>query len=150
MHETELRSLLESVATDASYTYRQQIASGYKPDVVVRDTDGRLSAIIECETTTSRKAFLGDLLKAEKYASDDGVHPTLLIVLQEKENTTVEQIANHISNYSTWLAGLEGGTLQLRNVLVISDHDFRLAMRRSASIDPEQFRQYCHVCKTEN
>src|SRR3546814_19864403 len=73
----------------------REVAPGYKPDVTVRDASGALACILEAEQKTDRKAFLGDLIKAEMYAEQEGANPTLLIVMQPQPNTTTEQIANH-------------------------------------------------------
>src|SRR3546814_8492579 len=63
--------------------------------ISVRDASGALAFILEAEQKTYRKAFLGDLIKAEMYAEQEGANPTLLIVMQPQPNTTTEQIANH-------------------------------------------------------
>ncbi|RQT56433.1 hypothetical protein DF043_23555 [Burkholderia cepacia] len=103
------------------------VSTGYKPDVTVQDTDGKLRFILESEQKTDRKTFLGALIKAEMYAEQQDAHPGLVIVMQPASNTTTRQIANHLRPYKEWLTKIKGGSLSLAVVHVMSDVDYRLA-----------------------
>lgn len=113
---------------------------GYKPDLTVTDTKGQLVFIVECEQKTDRKAFLGALVKAEKYADGCQARPVLVIVMQVLGNTTLKQIADHLSPYKAWLAGIEGGALHLSDILVISDKQYQQSVEANEVIASQQFR----------
>lgn len=82
----------------------QEIDTGYKPDVVLRN-GGDEYIIIESETGTNRKAFLGNMMKAAKYLS--GTRSGIaVLVIKEHSNTTVEQIYRHLIPYFKWIMPL--------------------------------------------
>ncbi len=60
---------------------------------------------MECDTGTSRKGYLGAMLKAARFLSNEkkGV---LVLVIKEKPNTKVKQIAEHLQEYLVWLQPL--------------------------------------------
>src|SRR3546814_1446041 len=103
MKDAEFKMLNHPISADWIASRGREVAPGYKPDVTVRDASGALAFILEAEQKTDRKAFLGDLIKAEMYAEQEGANPTLLIVMQPQPNTTTEQIANHLRPYGAWL-----------------------------------------------
>ncbi len=107
------------------------VCKGYKPDLTVCNSDNQLAFIFECEQKTDRKAFLGSLVKAEKYAEDCAAHPILIIVMQEFDNTTVQQIAGNLRPYASWLARLKGGKLNLADILLISDREYLCSLKAS-------------------
>lgn len=80
-----------------------QLAKGYKPDTVLQKQNEYI--IMECDTGTSRKGYLGAMLKAARFLSNEkkGI---LILVIKEKPNTTVKQIANHLWEYLAWLKPL--------------------------------------------
>lgn len=118
----------------------EEVAAGYKPDLTVSSSDNQLAFIVECETKTDRKAFLGNLVKAEKYAEDCGAHPVLVIVMKESPNTTVRQIANHLTPYAVWLARLKGGKLNLADILLISDQEYQRSVEANELLGSQGFR----------
>lgn len=77
-----------------------QIAKGYKPDVVLQN--GNEYIIMECDTGTSRKGYLGGMIKAAKFLTDKkkGI---LVYVIKEKRNTTTNQISEHLKDYFYWI-----------------------------------------------
>ncbi len=116
-----------------------EVTKGYKPDITVASSDNQLSFIIECEQKTDRKAFLGNLVKAEKHAEDCGAHPVLIIVMQEFYNTTVQQIAGNLTPYAVWLARLKGGKLNLADILLISDQEYQRSVEANELLGSQSF-----------
>ncbi|WP_028214608.1 hypothetical protein [Paraburkholderia mimosarum] len=121
------------------------VATGYKPDVTVRDTGGKLRFILESEHKTDRKAFLGALVKAERYAEEQDASPELVIVMQPASNTTTRQIADHLRPYKEWLTKIKGGNLSLTVIHVMSDVDYRLAASSGDVIGSAAFKLRGHV-----
>jgi hypothetical protein len=81
----------------------QEIDKGYKPDVVLKNEDGYI--IMECDTSTTRKGYIGGMVKAAKYLSGDkkGI---AVFVIKEKANTKVRQIYAHLIPYFEWIMPL--------------------------------------------
>jgi len=134
------KSLLHCLGTHRIASRGNVVARGYKPDLTVSSPDNQLAFIIECEQKTDRKAFLGNLVKAEKYAEDCGAHPVLVIVMQEFSNTTVHQIADHLTPYAVWLARLKGGKLNLSDILLISDQEYQRSLEANELLGSQGFR----------
>ncbi|RTL60004.1 MAG: hypothetical protein EKK37_03935 [Sphingobacteriales bacterium] len=80
-----------------------QLTKGYKPDTVLQK--GNEYIIMECDTGTSRKGYLGAMLKAARFLTDEK-NGILILVIKEKPNTTVKQIAEHLREYLAWLKPL--------------------------------------------
>ena len=114
---------------------------GYKPDVLVADSTGLVRFILESENKTDRKAFLGDLLKAEMYAEQSVCTPELIIVMTPSSNTTVRHIAKQLHVYAAWLAEKKNGSLSLSAVQVISDTDYEDAIAKNELISSSSFRK---------
>lgn len=126
-----------------------EVAPGYKPDLTIVNPAGQLTFIVECEQKTDRKAFLGDLIKAEKYAEDCKASPSLIIVMQPAYNTTVNQIAKHLKPYATWLDRLKPQGLNLAEVLVISDDQYLSSMQGNEILGSTAFRARSRVVKSQ-
>lgn len=123
----------------------QAIAQGYKPDITVYDQNGSLRYILESEQKTDRKAFLGDLIKAEMHAENISARPELIIVMQVSSNTTAQQIANHIRPYAQWLAAKNGGALNLSSIQVVSDSEYESAILAGETLGSVQFKRRGHI-----
>src|SRR3546814_18158947 len=95
MKDSEFKMLNHPISADWIASRGREVAPGYKPDVTVRDASGALAFILEAEQKTDRKEFLGDLIKAEMYAEQEGAKTTLLTVMQPQPKTKTEQIPNH-------------------------------------------------------
>jgi hypothetical protein len=80
-----------------------QLTKGYKPDTVLQK--GNDYIIMECDTGTSRKGYLGALMKAARFLTKE-MNGVLILVIKEKPNTTVKQIAEHLREYLKWLKPL--------------------------------------------
>ncbi len=95
----------------------QQLDDGYKPDVVLNK--GSEYVILESEHGSSRKHFLGGLMKAAKYLSGSRTG-ILVFVIKIKENTNESQISDHLAQYLHWIKSLTN----LKEVYVISDANY--------------------------
>lgn len=103
MKDKLFKNLLHSAEGYTVLNSGGQLTKGYKPDTVLQNKNEYI--IMECDTGTSRKGYLGAMLKAAKYLTNerDGV---LILVIKEKPNTTVKQIAEHLREYLAWLKPL--------------------------------------------
>lgn len=110
---------------DAPHIYRdytmlkdgQELTAGYKPDYVLASAKDYV--ILESERNTSRKGFVGGMIKAAKFLQTPK-SGFLVYVIQEKDNTTVSQIASHLVAYFNWIKPLTN----LRKVYVISVDEY--------------------------
>lgn len=141
MKDSDFKALQHCVGANRIASRGTEVAAGYKPDITVNDANGRLVFILESEQKTDRKAFLGDLVKAEKYAEERQARPTLVVVMQCFDNTTVQQIADHLRPYANWLARRNGGALTLAKVLVISDDEYLKSVQANEPLASGQFQK---------
>lgn len=96
----------------------------YRPDIAIKNSSGVIHLILESERKSERKAFIGTLVHAAKYASDCNTPITLVFIMKETGNqTTVAQVSANIRPYYEWLHTL-GATL-LKRVLFISDDEYK-------------------------
>lgn len=123
----------------------QEVSKGYRPDITVKDPSGLPVFILESEQKTDRKAFLGDLVKAEMYSQKEKCTPELIIVMRVFNNTTTKQISEHIRHYSDWLAGKNGGTLNLSEIHVLSDTEYLAAISAAEVLGSTEFKKRGHV-----
>jgi len=126
-------------------TKGEELSQGYKPDLSVENSSRKVALICECEINTNRKAFLGDLFKAERYYDEEKLKGTLLIVLKEQDNTLVDQIAEHISPYLKWLKTTRLSRNGVEQVLIITDRDYQESNRKNETILSPEFKKRCKV-----
>lgn len=103
MKDKLFKNLLHSAEGYAIFNSGGQLTKGYKPDTVLKCGEDYI--IMECDTGTSRKGYLGAMLKAAKFLTNEksGI---LILIIKEKPNTTVKQIAGHLREYLAWLKPL--------------------------------------------
>src|SRR5258705_11773932 len=103
MHDALFKNLAHNAGGYQIISQGQQLDKGYKPDVVLKSQDEYI--IMECDTGTTRKGYIGGMVKAAKYLSGDkkGI---AVFVIQEKNNTTVKQIHLHLIPYFEWIKPL--------------------------------------------
>lgn len=103
MKDKVFKNLLHNAEGYSVLNSGGQLVKGYKPDTVLQK--GNEYIIMECDTGTSRKGYLGAMLKAARFLSNErkGI---LVLVIKEKSNTTVKQIAEHLREYLAWLKPL--------------------------------------------
>lgn len=109
----------------------QVIEPGYKPDFVLRKSNDYI--ILESENSSSRKTFVGGMMKAAHYLQDDRTGK-LIFVIVPKENTTASSIAKHLKPYLNWIAG----KTNLKDVFVIEANLYYTATRL-LSLDCKDF-----------
>lgn len=148
MNDAKFKALLHPTGNDRVVTRGEAVSAGYKPDITIRDVEERLTFILKCEQKTDRKAFLGALLKAELYAEQQCARPTLVIVMQPQGNTTTQQISNHIRPYIWWLAGKQGGRMNLACVHIMSDAEYETAIVEGEQLASTAFQQRGHLLRT--
>lgn len=145
MKDAEFKALNHPAGNNIIVTRGTAVAAGYKPDITITDTNGQLKYILESEQKTDRKAFLGDLLKAEMHAEQHSASPELVIVMQQFSNTTTKQIADHMSPYKQWLAQKNGGKLNISAIHVLSDVDYLQAIAAGENIGSQAFKKRGHL-----
>ncbi|RPE05802.1 hypothetical protein EGT74_25915 [Chitinophaga lutea] len=113
------------------FLYGQTIEAGYKPDYVLRKGDDFI--ILESENTSSRKTFIGGLIKAAHYLTGERTG-ILVFIMVPKNNTSTTSIAAQLKTYFSWIKDktnlrkvyviAAGQYYQSENVLKIEDADF--------------------------
>ncbi len=80
-----------------------QVAIGYKPDRIYNYNKHHW--IIEIESSTSRKGFIGGYVKAQKHiAGELSAEGSLMFIINEKnKNTRLESIHKQLLIYHNWL-----------------------------------------------
>lgn len=144
MKDKEFKVCKDQVGKSDKIATRKEVSKGYKPDVTVEDAEGNLLYILECEQKTDRKAFLGDFIKAERHAENKKQNPELIIVMQEFNNTTTQQIAAHLCPYIDWLKSKGGGKLSLSAVQVLSDKEYKQSIADGETLGSEAFKNRGH------
>lgn len=105
---------------------------GYRPDYVLRRDNEYI--ILESENSTSRKAFIGGMLKAAHFltGSNRGI---LIFVITPKKNTKVSSIAKQIKKYFDYIRGITN----LWKIYVIEEDKY-IKNGNAISIDSEEFK----------
>lgn len=88
------------------------VEPGYKPDYVLKKSNDYI--ILESENSSSRKTFVGGLIKAAHFLSGEKTG-SLIFVIVAKPNTTDLAIARHLKRYLDWISD----KTNLRDVYVI-------------------------------
>jgi hypothetical protein len=93
------------------------IEVGYKPDFTLKCNNEFI--IMECENGSSRKTFVGGMLKAAHFLQNERFG-TLIYILIPRKNTTAIQISNHLSQYFLYIRNLTN----LKDIYVIDISDY--------------------------
>ena len=145
MLDSEFKSFDHKLAQgDVIASRGTNIASNgnYRPDIAVRNSSGAIHIILESERKSERKAFIGAMVHAAKYAADANSKITLVFVMKETGNqTTVAQVSANIRPYFRWLLTL--GAKQLHRVLLISDVGYDASANEGEEILSAQFSARC-------
>jgi len=145
MKDDDFKNLAHRVGVNVIASRGSTVSTGYKPDATVRNSEGKLMFILESEQKTDRKAFLGDLIKAEMYSEQQNANPELIIIMQPFGNTTTQQITDHIRPYKNWLAQKKGGALSISSVQVLSDADYVEAIQAGEELGSLAFRRRGYI-----
>jgi hypothetical protein len=78
----------------------QELEPGYKPDYVLKK--GNEYIILESENSSSRKTYVGGMVKAARFLQNDKEGKLIFIILPKK-NTKASSIAKHLSPYLNWI-----------------------------------------------
>ena len=93
------------------------VEAGYQPDYVLKKANDYI--ILECENSSSRKTFVGGLIKAAHFLRGDNTG-ILIFVLVKRKNVTATAIANHLTTYLNWIKD----KTNLREVYVIETTEY--------------------------
>jgi len=110
----------DSVATNGKIIKN---SGGYRPDISIKNSLGVIHLILESERKSERKAFIGAMVHAAKYADTLKTPITLVFIMKETGNqTTVAQVTTNIRPYFQWLNSL--GAIYLNKVFLLSDVEY--------------------------
>lgn len=116
----------------------QNLEQGYKPDYVLKK--GNYYIILESENSSSRKAFVGGMIKAAHFLHGQK-KGSLVFVIVPKKNTTAESIAKHLKPY---LKMIQGRT-NLKDVFVV-EVSFYYNNNTLLALDCNDFKKFaCRV-----
>ncbi|MGE9310862.1 hypothetical protein ACLOAU_04430 [Niabella sp. CJ426] len=143
MRDNIFKKLTHSAENYEIIAIGAEISKGYKPDCVLRS--GNDYIIMECDTGTTRKGFVGGMIKAAKYLTGEkkGI---VIFVLKEKENTTVEQIYAHLKPYFEWIEPLTN----LRELFVISTTNYCSAETPIKLLDADFMNHAKRIVRLKN
>jgi|SRR5678809_306274 hypothetical protein len=112
IRDAAFKQLLHACKGYSQFTNGNSVEAGYKPDYVLKRSNEYI--ILESENSSSRKTFVGGLIKAAHFLSGErkGI---LVFIIVPKTNTTDRAIANHLRKYLSWVAD----KTNLRDVYVI-------------------------------
>lgn len=101
--EPPIKGLLDRLPTGTTRLMHdgETVAVGYKPDRIYRRNG--MFWVIEIESTTSRKGFIGGYLKAQKYFQDEHQGKGRLLFIINREKRNLEAIGRQITQYHDWL-----------------------------------------------
>ncbi|MFX1708107.1 hypothetical protein PV783_29355 [Chitinophaga sp. CC14] len=106
------KSLAHSCEGYEKFLNGNTIEPGYKPDYVLRK--GTDFIILESENSSSRKTFVGGLIKAAHFLQGERTG-ILVFIIVPKVNAKASTIASHLGTYFSWVKE----KTNLRSVLVI-------------------------------
>lgn len=106
------KALLHSYKGYEKHFSGESLEEGYRPDYVLKKGNSYL--ILESENATSRKTFVGGMMKAAHFLQGSK-RGKLVFIIVPKSNTTAVAIARHLKKYLSWIKGISN----LRDVYVI-------------------------------
>lgn len=109
----------------------QELEKGYKPDYVLKK--GNDYIILESENNSSRKMYVGGMIKAAHFLQNDKTG-ILIYVIKHRNNTKPTSIANHLKRYFSWVKE----NTNLRDIYVI-DTDSYYFEEKVLPLDCEDF-----------
>lgn len=94
------KSLSHNYLDYCIFSKGEEVEKGYKPDFVLNKDKNYI--ILESENSSSRKTFVGGLLKAAHFIRNDK-NGILIFVIVPKKNTRAESIALHLQKYFDYI-----------------------------------------------
>jgi len=125
------KKLQHSFAGFQPYLNGQAIEPGYKPDFVLKKNDEYI--ILESENSSSRKTYVGGMIKAAHFLTNEK-KGKLVFIIVPKKNTKSETIAKHLQKYLVWLSD----KTNLKDVYVIDANTY-LTDRALLALDCDDF-----------
>ena len=125
------KKLLHTHDGYSMYLNGQELEEGYKPDYVLKN--GNEFIILESENTSSRKTFVGGMIKAAHYLQNKR-KGRLVFVIVPKENTTAIAISKHLKPYLKWIENCTN----LKDVFVVEAKHYYVS-DKVLSLDCEDF-----------
>ena len=143
--DTEFKNYNHRLPVDSNIrTNGGSLVSGYRPDISIQDNSGNVNLILESERKSERKAFIGALVKASRFAQENSCLVTLVFVMKETGNqTTVAQVSSNIEPYFRWLYNL--GAVKLNRVCFISHPAYIQSAENNETILSNEFMERCVV-----
>lgn len=129
--DRDFKMLKHSFTDYSVYKTGQELAKGYKPDYVL--ANGNDFIILESESKTDRKAYLGALIKAAHFLQGENTGMLVFVIL-ERGNTNLPQIVNHLKPYYEWIQD----KTNLREIFLIESGTY-FSSGQVMSLDCEEF-----------
>ena len=113
----------------------------YRPDIsIINNNESYL--ILESESKSDRKAFIGAIVHAFKFADEKKLNINLIIIMKETGNqTTTKQVSNNIKPYYEWLNSI--ANIKLDGVFIISDTEYINSSSNDEILLSENFKKRC-------
>jgi hypothetical protein len=147
MKECGFRNLDHRLGAMKVHSRGEALAVGYRPDLTATQ-EGTLRLIMENEPRTDLKAAIGCYQRAEKFCRDIKATPSLIIVMAQTGRTGFHLAADRLRDFAQFWKGVNppGG---VREMLVLSDHDYCEAVRRRIPVLSAEFRDICRTISLE-
>jgi len=130
------KSLTHSCGNYETHLHGQTLDEGYRPDYVLKKESDFI--ILESENSSSRKTFVGGMMKAAHFLQGERTGRLIFIIVRKK-NTKPETIALHLRKYLHWIQRLSN----LKEVYVIETSDY-CSNEMVIKIDSKEFSQKAH------
>lgn len=100
IRDRDFKLLNHSYKNYKKYLSGESLEEGYKPDYVLRNGNDYL--ILESENSSSRKTFVGGMIKAAHFLQGER-KGKLVFIIVPKKNTKASSIAKHLKPYFGWI-----------------------------------------------
>lgn len=135
--DLDFKSLNHSCEGYEKYRNGQTLELGYKPDYVLKR--GNEYIILESENSSSRKTFVGGMIKAAHFLTGEK-HGKLIFVIVAKKNTSASSIAKHLQKYFDWISI----NTNLKEIYVIESTAYYLD-KKVLNLDCSDFKNTAHL-----
>lgn len=113
----------------------------YKPDISVKDKDGKYIMVIESTSTGDRKVGIGELLQADKFFNDEKVRGILIFSFcgKSKKSPRKETQKAYVEPYFKYLKECNS-EYGVKTVYFIQEQDFKTI---NWSVLSKEFKSKC-------